>query len=394
MTAPTFPGDAPPAAEVGPENTTAFLDQLAEDAAKAALPVDPDYEVARDEKGRFTKVSDVNAEAAEETADADTDTAEEATEATPTAEADATEDTPTTTVAGLPLVDREPIVPITVKVGETEVTGLPDLMVTYTTPGGKTRTDPLDKLARLAADGIYSEQREQRFRQIEQQNAETQTQLEQYRQQLSEREAYLEQLLSDETRYVTEKDAWDRQNTPEMRLERQRQQLEQERQQMELQRVATQGEQYFTGTLTPALDIIADAVPMVEPEEIVAKVALFVRTLEGRRGYIAPDQYATLNQFVIEEVAPWAQSLNEARAEKFGRAKTTAAVEAPAAQPPKETKPAAAVQSQKAKAQVAKAVKPVGRGAAPAPKSRPAPSSIDDIMDDAVQSAIDSVLGA
>ena len=391
MTAPTFPGDAPPAAEAGPENTTAFLDQLAEDAAKAALPVDTEYEAARDEKGRFTKVSDVTAEAEEETAEADAETADEAPDATaPAADAE-TEEAPKT-VAGLPLVDREPIVPITVKVGDTEVTGLPDLMVTYTTPGGKTRTDPLDKLARLAADGIYSEQREQRFRQIEQQNAETQEQLEQYRQLLTEREAYLEQLLSDETRYVTEKDAWDRQNTPEMRLERERQQLEQQRQQMELQRVASQGEQYFTQTLTPALDLIAEAVPMVEPEEIVAKVALYVRTLEGRRGYVTPDQYQLLNQFVVEEVAPWAQSLHEARTEKYGKKVETPTPVAPPAKV--EDKKAAAVQQQKAKAQVAKAVKPVGRGAAPAPKSRPAPQNIDDLMDDAVQSAIDSVLGA
>ncbi len=262
-------------------------------------------------------------------------------------------------------------------------------MVTYTTPGGKTRTDPLDKLARLAADGIYSEQREQRFRTIEQQNLETQQMLEQYKQTLEQREAYLEQLLADETTYVAEKDAWDRQNTPEMRLERERQKLEMERQQMALQQVAQQGEQYFTGTLTPALDLIAEAVPMVEPEEIVAKVALYVRTLEGRKGYVTPDQYNQLNQFVLEEVAPWAQSLHEARTEKYGT--RTAPAEVPAAKV--QDKKAVAVQSQKAKAAVAKAVKPVGKGAGVAPKSRPAPSNVDDAMEDAVQAAINSVLG-
>jgi hypothetical protein len=386
MTAPTFPGDAPATPEVGPENTAVYLDQLAEDAAKASLPVDVDYEAqARDDKGRFTKVEDV---ATAEDAEGDTEaTAAEATAEAPDgeteAEPEAAEEVP------IPLAKRDPIVPLTVKVGDKEITGLPDLMVTYTTPGGKTRTDPLDKLARLAADGIYSEQREQRFRTIEQQNLETQQMLEQYKSQLEQREAYLEQLLADETTYVAEKDAWDRQNTPEMRLERQRQQLEQERQQMELQRVAQQGEQYFTGTLTPALDLIAEAVPMVEPEELVAKVALYVRTLEGRKGYVTPDQYQQLNQFVLEEVAPWAQSLHEARTEKYGT--RAAAVSTPATTA--QDKKAVAVQSQKAKAVVAKAVKPVGKGAGVAPKSRPAPSSVDDAMDDAVQAAIDSVLG-
>ena len=383
MTAPTFPGDAPATPEVGPENTAVYLDQLAEDAAKAALPVDEDYEAqARDEKGRFTKVEDVaKADAGEGDSEA---TAEEVTAEATEGEAQAEAiDSP------IPLTDRDPIVPISVKVGDKEVPGLPDLMVTYTTPGGKTRTDPIDKLARLAADGIYSEQREQRFRSIEQQNLETQQMLEQYKQTLEQRESYLEQLLADETTYVAEKDAWDRQNTPEMRLERERQKLEYERQQMALQQVAQQGEQYFTGTLTPALDLIAEAVPMVEPEEIVAKVALYVRTLEGRKGYVTPDQYMQLNQFVLDEVAPWAQTLNEARAEKYGT--RTAASETLATTV--QDKKAMAVQSQKAKAVVAKAVKPVGKGAGVAPKSRPAPTNVDDAMEDAVQSAINSVLG-
>ena len=392
MTAPTFPGDAPPAPEVGPENTAAYLDQLAEDAAKAALPVDEDYEQARDDKGRFTKVSDLTNE--EETAD-DEAAGEEAVAAEAEGEAEASEETtPTETPASsIPVLDREPMVQMTVKVGETEIAGLPDLTVTYMTPGGKMRTDPIDKVARLAADGIYSEQREQRFRQIEQQNAEAQEMLEQYRQQLEQREMYLEQLLADETRYVNEKDAWDRQNTPEMRLERERQQLEVQRQQMEMSRIAQAGEQYFTNTLTPALESIADAVPTIEPEELVAKVSLYVRSLEGRRGYLTPDQYQQVSQYLVDEVAPWAKALHERRSEKW-TPKEDAVAKAKEAEAAKAAAAKATVQSQKAKAQVAKAAKPVGQRTAVAPKSRPAPSSIDDLMDDAVQSAIDSVLGA
>jgi len=392
MTAPTFPGDAPPAPEVGPENTAAYLDQLAEDAAKAALPVDEDYEQARDDKGRFTKVSDLTneEETAEDEAAGDDAVAEEAEATTEASDETASAET---SASPIPVLDREPMVQMTVKVGETEISGLPDLTVTYMTPGGKMRTDPIDKVARLAADGIYSEQREQRFRQIEQQNAEAQEMLEQYRQRLDEREMYLEQLLADETRYVNEKDAWDRQNTPEMRLERERQQLETQRQQMEMARIAQAGEQYFTNTLTPTLEFIADAVPTIEPEELVAKVSLYVRSLEGRRGYLTPDQYQQVSQYLVDEVAPWAKALHERRAEKWAP-KEDAVAKAKEAEAAKAAAAKATVQSQKAKAQVAKAAKPVGQRTAMAPKSRPAPSSIDDLMDDAVQSAIDSVLGA
>lgn len=388
MTAPTFPGDAGSApAEATPVDTGAYLDQLATEAAQAALPTDEAYEQARDDKGRFTKVSEVETAEGEETP-APSAEAEAQAEAPSETDGDAATETPV--VPDLPLADREPIVPLTVQVAGAEIKGLPDMTITYTTPGGKTRTDPLDKVVRLAADGIYSEQREQRFRSIEQQALQAQQELEAYKQELAQQNAYLEQLMTDENQYLNEKDVWDRMNTPEMRLQREREQLEAQRQQMELQRIASTGEQYFTQTLTPALDMIASAVPTVEPEELVAKVTLYVKQLEGRKGYLTPDQYNYVNQFLIEEVAPWAQSLNESRQEKWGKRSTPAT--APAATPA-ETK-AASVQTQKAKATVAKAMKPVGRGAAPAPKSRPAPTNVDDIMEDAVQSAIDAVLGA
>ncbi len=386
MTAPTFPGDAGTATEATPVDTGAYLDQLAVEAANASLPTDEAYEQARDEKGRFTKVEDIATEEATEDAPA---SAEGEAEAEVTAEAEPETDATAESLPEIPLVDREPIVPLTVQVKGQEIKGLPDLTITYTTPGGKTRTDPLDKVVRLAADGIYSEQREQRFRTIEQQALEAQQELETYKQELAQQNAYLEQLMADENRYLNEKDVWDRMNTPEMRLQREREQLEAQRQQMEMQRIASTGEAYFTQTLTPALDMIASAVPMVEPEELVAKVTLYVKQLEGRKGYLTPDQYNYVNQFLIEEVAPWATGLNEARAEKYGR-KAEPVIETPA----KPAATAAAVQQQKAKATVAKAIKPVGRGAGSAPKSRPAPSTIDEAMDDAVQSAIDAVLGA
>lgn len=400
MTAPTFPGDASTATvEATPVDTAAYLDHLATEAAAASLPVDEAYEQARDEKGRFTKVSEVATDEAEETsAPADAEApgeaaAEEATpEATEASTDPATDEAPEAPKSfDLPLADREPIVPLTVQVAGAEVKGLPDLTITYTTPGGKTRTDPLDKVVRLAADGIYSEQREQRFRTIEQQALQAQQELESYKQELAQQNAYLEQLMTDENRYLSEKDVWERMNTPEMRLQREREQLEQQRQQMELQRIASSGEQYFTQTLTPALDLIATAVPMVEPEELVAKVTLYVKQLEGRKGYLTPDQYEYVSQYLVDEVAPWAQSLHEARQEKWSARSAPAAATAPTPTPAKDK--AAAVQTQKAKATVAKAIKPAGRGAAPAPKARPTPNTVDDAMDDAVQSAIDAVLG-
>lgn len=382
-----------------PDNTGAFLDQLAKDAVNAVLPVEPTEEptARRDEKGRFTKAADGEEPEAAEDADGTTDEAvpTEATDDAPAEGDAATTDEPEqeeTAQPALPMLDREPILPLTVVVGDTPLEGVPDLKITFKGPGGKDRTESIDKLTRLAVDGIYSEQREQRYRAIEGDAEQAKLTVAQYEHALKERDALLNDLLADEGRYLAEKDRWDRQHTPEAKAEALHRELLQERESRQLEAIAQQGEAYFQQTLTPAIDTIANALPMVTPEELVARVSLEVSRLQGRRGYLTPDQYGRVSEFLVNDLAPWAQQLNAARQERFAPKEAAQQAQAEAAAA-KQVAAKATVTAQKTKSQVAKATKPVGKAA---PDSRPAkrtPTNTDEAMDDAVMDAVNAALG-
>lgn len=383
-----------------PDNTGAFLDQLAKEAVNAALPVEPTEETgtARDEKGRFTKAADADeAEAADANGEASPDGTEPTdsdSEAPVEGDAEGTDDQSATEGAqpALPMLDREPILPLTVVVGDTVLEGVPDLKVTFKGPGGKDRTESIDKLTRLAVDGIYSEQREQRYRAIEGETEAAKQTLAQYEAAYKEQAALLNDLLADEGRYLAEKDMWDRRNTPEAQAERYRTELAQERESRQLEAIAQQGERYFQSTLTPAIDIIANALPLVTPEELVARVSLEVSRLQGRRGYLTPDQYDRVSEFLTNDLAPWAQQLNAARHERFAP-KADAEKAKADAEAAKQAAAKATVTAQKTKSQVAKATKPVGKAG---PDSRPpkrTPTTTDEALDDAVMDAVNSALG-
>lgn len=390
-----------------PDNTAAYLDSLAQEAAAAALPVEMDESgQPRDASGRFVSVKTEDADAPE-TDEATEGTEEEevvaegeaATDGEATTEGEeSTEEAATPEVPAIPKLGRDPIIPFAVKVGEADFEGVPDLNVTFKGPGGKERTEPLDKLVRLASDGIYQESREQRYRDIEAERNATKAELESAKAYVEQQRAYLEAVMSDEGRYLAEKDRWDRQHTPEAQAERYRQQLAEMQEREQLSAIAREGERYFTETLTPALDTIAEALPFVSAEELVAKVKLQVDALQGRRGYLTPDQYQAVSAFVLDDLAPWAQQVNASRKERYGGSDTKA-VAAPAkgdeAAKAKAEAEKARVEAAKAKQAVAKAVKPVGKAApnTAQKKARPAPVNTDEALDWAVEDAVNAALG-
>lgn len=403
---PSFPGQAAVVeAPATPENTGAFLDQLAADAARASLPdggegsshdMTTPASQPRAENGRFTAI-----EKPENATDDATATEEEAVNTALGVEAPAEEtvtDEATETTDGdavapaIPLLTRDPLTKFTVVAGDTPIEGIPDLTITFP-HNGKDRTEPLDKVVRLAIDGIYSEAREQKYRAVETEAQTARQRLAEYESAMEQTQAYVDSLLADEGRYLAEKDAWDRQNTPEVRAQRLQEQLLTERQQRQMEVIAAQGERYVNETLTPALDQIAAAFPFVSVEELVAKTSFKVRDLQGTNPAILPQQYAEMNQFILDDLAVWARQLHEHRASRFTPKEVAAAATKTATDAKAEAAKAVA-KSQQTKSQVAKALKPVsGATISAPPKARPAPTNVDDAMEAATMDAVAAVLG-
>lgn len=125
--------------------------------------------------------------------------------------------------------------------GEVEI---PALIVEYKA-NGKVRKDRLDQVVKLAQFGVYNEAREQQYKQVEQQAEALQTEREEYAQLLSEREAQLERLLQDEDFFLSVRDAYQAENSPEKRAERAEREVERVRVEAQMTQIQQHGQQFY-----------------------------------------------------------------------------------------------------------------------------------------------------
>lgn len=266
---------------------------------------------------------------------------------------------------------------------------IPDGLLVEFTANGKARTAPLDRVVQYAQMGIYNHEREQRLQGIEQQAHEVQTQNSELERRLQERDQQLEWLLRDpgfRERAVQEYEA---QNTPEhqqARLDREREEF---RSDQERVKIAEQGAQYMDTQIAPAIEALATAVPNVSPEEVVARLKVFIDQQTGANGLVPPSRYNAINQYFLQNVVPWAQQLDEHRATSRGtRSGKDEAKAAGAAQAQdKSDLEAAQIRAQRARRQAATNLKPPGRVATATPVKK-TPTTQSEIMDDVISSTL------
>jgi len=98
--------------------------------------------------------------------------------------------------------------------------------------------------------------------------------------------------------------------------------------------------------------------------------------------YVPPSRYEAIRQYIVEDLALWAQAAHSRRSKPVTAAKQKANAELERAQ----------VEAQKAKRMVGQKLKPVGQPGATA--DRPAKAKTIVSVDDAVESALSSVLSS
>jgi hypothetical protein len=217
-------------------------------------------------------------------------------------------------MAAVKKIDRELVAQFKVLDGDGELE-VPDITLEFEA-NGKTRREPIDKVVKLAQMGVYNHEREQRLVQTQQDMQQKDTQLQQWEARAREMEQDRERLLSDPDYLVSRLQQYERENTPEARLTREREQVERQRAEIEIQQLTTQGAQFFHSEIVPAVETITTALPYVSAEEIGAKLLLIserykVQTPHG--SYVPPTAYQLISRAVVEDVLPWAQQVNEAR---------------------------------------------------------------------------------
>ena len=344
----------------------------------------PEADLARDEHGRFRpRESDEMEEATAEPnaakpADA-TATPEKADKGKQPVDGERVE---------LPVADPATLMTtFTLKDGQGELAIPQGLMIEYTA-NGKTRSDPLDKVVKLAQMGHYQVEREQRVQQTEAQSEEIRAYAGDIEQRLAQREAQMIQLLSDPDFREHAIQGYQAQQTPEKQLERQRQETDSLRLQQERQTITQQNAAY-RGELLTSFDLLVQAVPNVSDREIGQKLDGFLNRLKDpRTGLVRPHQQAQINQFFLDDLVPWAQSLDDYRATLNGTrsGKQSQVASAEAKKQTQAELDAANLRAAKARRAATANLRPAGARGTPRTAPAKVPVTTGEILEDVIQS--------
>jgi hypothetical protein len=249
----------------------------------------------------------------------------------------------------------------------------PALQVEYKA-NGKMRVDRLDQVVKLAQMGVYNYERDAAREQ------DTSDRIAEMQSVIDTRESQLQQLLDNEDVYLAARDRYAEANTPEMRANA----LAKENAAMRAERVAetdsATARHFYSNEVLPALRVLTEALPEVSEEELSSYLTASAMPLL-RGGIVPPQHYDTMRQYIVEELTPLAQRLNNVRRSKIEAASGKAQKQVAAAQ----------VSAQKAKREVGKILKPGARGMTTSSHEakKPKPHSS---VDDAVESAMSYVL--
>ena len=267
--------------------------------------------------------------------------------------------------------------------GEVEV---PALMVEYKA-NGKVRKDRLDQVVKLAQWGVYNEERDRRANAIEQEYQATLAAVEEMEQAVAEREAQMERLLNDENFFEAVREAYYEENSPEKRAERAERETNNLRVSYQMQQIQSAGEQFYSGEVLPAVQMITDALPNVTPQELESRLHMVmqahVETAPNGQPYVPPSRYDAIRQYIVDDLALWAQMVNAKRSQPVDAEKASVKAELDRAR----------VEAQKAKNLVGKAMKPAGQAgkATDAPKRSAKPATVDDAISSALSSVLSSI---
>lgn len=269
--------------------------------------------------------------------------------------------------------------------GELEV---PNLIIEYKA-NGKVRKDRLDQVVKMAQWGVYNTEREQRVQQSETQMRTLLEEREAFIQELESRERELEMVLTDDDYLFKLRDAFDKENTPEVRARRAEEQVNEMRVAQQMQAIAQQGQQFYGDTVRPALDMIAKALPTVSPDELEERMsyALSPQLAKAPNGqaFLPASRFDYARQYIINDLAIWAQMLHAQRSEGGSPVKGQAGTSSELDR--------ARIEAQKAKRALGNATRPVGR-AAMSSTATPPKSNKNATVDDAMSSALSNVLSA
>lgn len=197
--------------------------------------------------------------------------------------------------------------------GELEV---PDLTIEFTA-NGKTRSEPLDKVVRLAERGVYNEEREQQVLASRSETQRVQSENQQLLAHVQRLAAEHQRVLSSDEAYLEARARFEQENTPQARMERMQAEREAEQQAQIIGQAIDLSNTYFQSSVAPAVEQIAGKFSTVSPDEIGARLILLTNHLRVQlpngETFIPPGNHQAVNRAILQEIIPWAAALHDDR---------------------------------------------------------------------------------
>ncbi len=185
----------------------------------------------------------------------------------------------------------------------------PDLTWKFTANGQQIEVST-DKLVAYAQMGKYNHDREQAMQQTQTRMQQVESRAAEFQRVVNEQDQQIERLLSDPEFLLRAQIAYEQQNTPEARMQRDREKLANEQQQWQNVQAHNKSVNYVDNVIAPVLERIASELPTVSRNELAAKFLLAVDPYR-KNGILVEDGFMPGKRFIVDELVPWAQQLHD-----------------------------------------------------------------------------------
>lgn len=280
-------------------------------------------------------------------------------------------------MVAVPTITDKLVTEFVLRDNEGEEVETPALVIEYKA-NGKIRKDRIDQVVKLAQFGVYNQEREQAMQAFQ---AEAEQAINDATNQLELREQQIRHLLEDEEAYLRVREQYMNENEPEKRVRRAESEAQELRNQRTMERQSQAAERFYSQTVMPGVQEIAERYPEVEIDEITSQLGSVLVPIM-RDGVVPPAMYPQVEQYIATALADWAEAKHSARISRYNGEKAKANKEVEAAK----------IAAAKAKRSAASAARPAVRSSSNV--SKKSNNSIPSTLAEAEESAMESILSS
>jgi hypothetical protein len=177
---------------------------------------------------------------------------------------------------------------------------------------GEVRKLPLDKIIRHAQNGVYNERLVNEVQQARETLPQIQQQMQAMQENLHAQVALNARLLQDEEYFLTSRERFLQEQTPEVQLQRMRQHLHQQQEMQRQNEDARQSVDFVDRGLTPRMEQILEQYPEVSWEEAFGRFSLVVAPLM-QAGRVPAHRFNEVMHLLDNDIGPWVAQRAEGR---------------------------------------------------------------------------------